>query len=295
MPNALDSLATAPQPPLYLGMAMWANADWQGSLLPAHGDVELRDYASVFNAVEGNTTFYSGIPKAETVAAWAEQAPETFRFCFKLPSQLTHAKRLRDIDDEFERFIERLSPLKDRLGPIMIQLPRDFGQTELPALERLLTHWPREIPRAVEVRHSDFFHKGAPEQAFNRLLISQDANRVMLDVRALFATPPGLDNRLAKAQGEKPKVPLHVLCTAVNPIIRFIGHFDEAINHARFEPWIERLILWIKQGKTPFLFVHTPDNRQAPELARDFYNKIAERLELPPLAAFPGERQESLF
>lgn len=288
----LNSQAT---PPLYLGMAMWANADWQGSLLPAHGDVDLRDYASVFNAVEGNTTFYSGIPKAETVAAWAEQAPPTFRFCFKLPSQLTHAKRLREIDDEFERFLERLSPLKDRLGPIMVQLPRDFDRTELPVLERLLTHWPREIPCSVEVRHSDFFHKGMPEQALNRLLISQEVNRVMLDVRALFATPAGLDNRLAKAQDEKPKVPLHVLSTANRPVIRFIGHFDEGINLARFEPWIERLSLWIKQGKTPFLFVHTPDNRQAPQLARTFYSRLAERIELPPLAEFPGERQVSLF
>ncbi|WP_251975854.1 DUF72 domain-containing protein [Salinicola avicenniae] len=288
-------LNAQPAPPLYLGMAMWANPDWRGSLLPAHGDVELADYAGVFNAVEGNTTFYSGIPKAETVAAWAEQAPDTFRFCFKLPGQLTHAKRLRDIDDEFTRFIQRLSPLGDRLGPLMVQLPRDFGQAELPALEQLLTQWPSDIPCGVEVRHGDFFHKGTAEQRFNRLLISQDANRIMLDVRALFATPAGVDNRLAKAQEEKPKVPLHVLSTAVNPVIRFIGHFDDAVNDARFTPWIERLVLWIKQGKTPFLFVHTPDNRLAPELARRCYARLAERIALPPLAAFAGEHQVSLF
>lgn len=283
------------EPPLYLGMAMWANSEWRGSLLPAHGDVDLADYARVFNAVEGNTTFYSGIPKAETVAAWAEQAPATFRFCFKLPGQLTHGKRLRDIDDEFDRFIERLSPLEARLGPIMVQLPRDFGYAELPALERLLARWPEGIPCGVEVRQHDFFHKGMAEQAFNRLLISQEANRILLDVRALFATPAGLDKKLASAQGEKPKVPLHVISTAVNPVVRFIGHFDEGINLARFEPWSERISLWIKQGKTPFLFVHTPDNRQAPELARLFYTRLAERIELPPLAEFAGERQVSLF
>ncbi|WP_110670296.1 DUF72 domain-containing protein [Salinicola halophilus] len=276
-------------------MAMWANADWRGTLLPAHGDVNLADYAGVFNAVEGNTTFYSGAPKAETVAAWSEQAPASFRFCFKLPGELTHRKRLRDIDEDFTQFIQRLAPLHDRLGPLMVQLPRDFGHAELPALERLFTHWPSGIPCGVEVRDPQFFHKGAAEQAFNRLLISQESNRVMLDVRALFSTPAGLDKKLAVAQDEKPKVPLHVLSTAVNPVIRFIGHFDDAINQARFAPWIERLILWIKQGKRPFLFVHTPDNRQAPELAQSFYRQLAERIELPSLAAFPGERQESLF
>ncbi|WFF41209.1 DUF72 domain-containing protein [Salinicola endophyticus] len=289
------NLAETPQPPLYLGMAMWANNDWRGSLLPAHGDASLADYARVFNAVEGNTTFYSGLPKAETIAAWAAQAPSTFRFCFKLPGQLTHAKRLREIDDEFARFVEGLGPLADRLGPLMVQLPRDFGHAELPALAQLLSRWPPGLPCAVEVRELEFFHKGLAEQSLNRLLISQDVDRVMLDVRALFATPAGLDKKLAAAQGEKPKVPLHVLSTAVNPVVRFIGHFDEAINAARFAPWIERLSLWIKQGKTPFLFVHTPDNRQAPELARQCYNRLAERVALPPLAEFAGDRQESLF
>jgi uncharacterized protein YecE (DUF72 family) len=117
----------------------------------------------------------------------------------------------------------------------------------------------------------------------------------MLDVRPLFATPAGTDTRLIKAQGEKPKRPLHVISTANMPIVRFIGHCDMAINDRLFMPWCERLALWIKQGKTPFLFVHTPDNRQAPQLARRFYARLAERVELPPLEAFPGERQSALF
>ncbi|WP_110685684.1 DUF72 domain-containing protein [Salinicola aestuarinus] len=289
------TLNDAPAPPLYLGMAMWANSDWRGTLLPAHGDASLTDYAGIFNAVEGNTTFYSGPPSVDTVAAWAAQAPASFRFCFKLPGELTHRQRLRGTDEAFTHFIQRLAPLHDRLGPLMVQLPRDFGHAELPALEHLLSRWPSGIPCGVEVRAPEFFLKGGAEQGFNRLLISQEANRVLLDVRALFSTAAGLDKKLAAAQGEKPKVPLHVLSTAVNPVVRFIGHFDEAINQVRFEPWIERLTLWIKQGKTPFLFVHTPDNREAPQLARNLYRQLAERVELPPLGEFAGERQESLF
>ncbi|MHB0775059.1 DUF72 domain-containing protein [Halomonas sp. WWR20] len=286
------------QPRLHLGLPMWANPDWRGSLYPPHAASEdaLAEYAAIFSAVEGNTTFYSGAPRREVVEAWARQAPAGFRFCFKLPARLTHEQRLQGIDEELDAFLARLEPLHDRLGPVMIQLPRNFGYSELPRLAELLERWPRQLPCAVEVRDSEFFHKGEAEQQLNRLLITSGVDRVMLDVRPLFSTLGDADPRLAKAQAEKPKRPLHVISTAENPVVRFIGHFDNEINEARFTPWVERLKLWIKQGKTPFLFVHTPDNRAAPLLARRLYNRVANVCEdLPAVGEFVGERQSSLF
>lgn len=282
---------------LHLGLAMWANVDWRGTLYGRYAEPSdsLPDYAGVFSCVEGNTTFYSGAPRVDVIETWSRQAPAHFRFCFKLPSLLTHDKRLVGIEAEMDHFLERLAPLHDRLGPTMIQLPRDFGADELPMLEAVLKRWPKALPCAVEVRHSEFFHKGMAEQSLNRLLITHEVDRVMLDTRALFATPAGDDILLQQAQREKPRRPLHVLSTAAQPVVRFIGHFDDEINHARFTPWIEQLALWIEQGKSPVLFVHTPDNRAAPLLARAFHGRLAERIALPPLAAFAGERQESLF
>ncbi|QFT86746.1 hypothetical protein FIU88_17510 [Halomonas sp. THAF12] len=290
-------MAASEPPRLHLGLPMWANPDWRGGLYPPHGgsDDLLGDYARVFSSVEGNTTFYSGAPRAETVAAWARQAPAGFRFCFKLPSSLTHERRLVDVEAGFDDFLAALAPLHDRLGPIMVQLPRDFGAEELPRLEALLDRWPSWLPCAVEVRHSEFFHKGVAETALNRLLISHGANRVMLDVRPLFSTAAGDHPGMQKAQHEKPKRPLHVISTGEFPVVRFIGNVDESINIDYFTPWIERLVLWIKQGKTPFLFVHTADNRRAPQLARRLYSSVAARAGLPPTADFPGERQAALF
>ncbi|WP_425485360.1 DUF72 domain-containing protein [Halomonas cerina] len=69
---------------------------------------------------------------------------------------------------------------------------------------------------------------------------------------------------MQKAQSEKPKRPLHVISTGNFPLVRFIGHLDGFRNRRYFTTWIERLALWIKQGKTPFLFVHTADKRGAP-------------------------------
>ncbi|MFI8748423.1 DUF72 domain-containing protein [Vreelandella lionensis] len=281
--------------PLYLGLPMWANQDWQGSLYPRQAKTDLlSDYAAVFSSVEGNTTFYSGAPKPDTIAAWARQAPAHFRFCFKLPASVTHDQRLGSLASAWE-FLEALMPLHDRLGPTMVQLPRDFGPSELPKLEALLAHWPTQLPCAVEVRHPVFFHKGEEEKALNRLLITYGANRVMLDVRPVFSTPANGHPGLAHAQQEKPKLPLHVLSTAEQPIIRFIGHIDKAINTRYFAPWIERLELWISQGKTPFLFVHTADNRESPEMARHLYHTLQQHIALPELEPFADEKQSQLF
>lgn len=177
---------------------------------------------------------------------------------------------------------------EERLGPLMIQLPRDVGHDELPRLAALLERRPRNIPCGVAVRASEFFHRRAAEQQLNRLLISHGADRVMFDVRPLFPTSPGSDSHLFKVQGEKPRRPLHVLSTADRSIVRFIGHLDTAINQRYSAAWIERLILWIKQGKTSFILVHTPDNREAPQLARHFYSWLASGQALPA-PRFPGD------
>lgn len=281
--------------PFYLGLPMWANHDWRGSLYPQHARSDLlSDYAAVFSSVEGNTTFYSGAPSAATLDAWGRQTPEGFRFCFKLPADITHQQRLREPRAALA-FLEALRPLHSRLGPTMIQLPRDFGPQELPRLEALLNIWPIHLPCAVEVRHPEFFHKGLAERRLNQLLITFSVNRVMLDVRPLFSTSAEGNPGLIHAQQEKPRVPLHVLSTAGQPVIRFIGHLDKTINTHYFTAWKKQLSLWIKQGKTPFLFVHTADNRHSPSLARDLYQQLEAYTALPPLPAFADEKQAPLF
>ncbi|MCM5705645.1 DUF72 domain-containing protein [Larsenimonas salina] len=285
-----------PAAPLRLGLPMWSYEEWKGHFLAQTTPMQhaLEEYASVFGAVEGNTTFYSGTPAQRTLENWAAQTPETFRFCFKLPQLLTHERRLNDIDGCLA-FLEALRVLGPRIGPVMVQLPRDFGASELLKLERLLARWPDDIVCAVEVRALEFFHKGDAERQLNRLLITFNANRVMLDVRPLFSSRDVANRGLTKAQQEKPRRPLHVLSTGDHPIVRFIGHFDEKANTHFFEPWISQLNLWINQGKKPYFFVHTPDNILAPAWARTFWNRLSETVELPELPEFPADKQTSLF
>ena len=109
---------------------MWAYKAWQGLHFPdgvARRD-QLPVYASWCNAVEGNTTFY-GLPAPRTVASWAAEAPEGFRFLFKLPRAITHEHRLEDAGEELQPFLAEAGSLGTKLGPLLVQLPPSLARS----------------------------------------------------------------------------------------------------------------------------------------------------------------------
>src|SRR3712207_6304460 len=76
---------------LHIGCAVWAYKDWVGDLFPpgSKNTDFLALYSRRLTTVEGNTTFYA-TPKSEVVQRWAAETPDTFRFCFKLPRDISH-------------------------------------------------------------------------------------------------------------------------------------------------------------------------------------------------------------
>jgi len=225
--------------------------------------------------VEGNTTLYA-LPKAEIVERWHAQTTDDFRFCFKFPATISHQAALRQCEDLKQEFFTRLAPLAGRIGQYWLQLPAAFGPQDLPALWAFLDGLPGEFTYGVEVRHPAFFAKGDAEQALNRGLHQRGVNRVMLDSRPVHSAIPGTQE-IIDAQRKKPKVPVHALVTAGNPMVRFIGSDDMARNAEFFEVWLGKLAHW-QQTTTPYLFLHTPDIAQAPELVHTLWPKMQDAL-----------------
>ncbi|MGS0724147.1 DUF72 domain-containing protein, partial [Shewanella sp. 30m-9] len=60
--------------------------------------------------------------------------------------------------------------------------------------------------------------------------------------------------------------------------VRFIGHPQAEANIHFFQNWLKQLPLWIAQNKQPYLFIHTPDNHNAPQLAVDLYRLLQQQL-----------------
>jgi uncharacterized protein YecE (DUF72 family) len=116
-------------------------------------------YARAFDTVEVDSTFYA-VPPAKTVRGWYDRTPSSFTFALKLPQEITHERRLRGSADVAELFFDRARELREKLGPVLIQLGPDFGPVELPALATLLPMLPRDIKFAVEFRHRGWVNDG---------------------------------------------------------------------------------------------------------------------------------------
>ncbi|MEM7271591.1 MAG: DUF72 domain-containing protein [Actinomycetota bacterium] len=270
---------------LRVGCAMWANRPWVGRFFPAATPPgrELVPYATWCTAVEGNTTFY-GVPSPDTVERWAEDAPDDFRFMFKLPRTITHDRRLRHVADELDGFLAAIDPLGGRADPLSVQLPASFGPDDLAVLDDFLTNVPSDRTWGVEVRHPAFAAGGSDERRFTDLLAVHGAERIIIDTRAVFAGPCETPAE-KEAFERKPRLAVRPVAIGRIPIVRFIGQTAPEANPEWWAKWVPKVAQWLDEGREPIVFIHTPDNDVAPELARRFHAEVAALV--PDLAPLP--------
>jgi uncharacterized protein YecE (DUF72 family) len=247
----------------------------------------------VFNTVEGNTTFYA-LPEPDIVKRWRDDVPESFRFCFKFPREVSHDKLLIDAADETARFLERIAPLEGRLGTVFLQLPPRFGPELLGRLRAYLEALPRGLQYAVELRHELFFAGGGEEDAAIELLRERGVDVVIMDSRGLHA---GHSLEHAPVRARKPALPVIMRATAQRPLVRCVPHEDFAAGRHFVEQWVPQLATWLAAGKQPYFFMHAPDDTFAPENAYAFHAMLrAHGLDVGELPAWPGApRQLGLF
>ncbi|TCW00037.1 DUF72 domain-containing protein [Biostraticola tofi] len=269
----------------YIGLPQWQHNGWG-----RFGMRTLADYARQFNCVEGNTTFYA-LPDRGRVMEWRAMTPDHFRFCFKFPASISHQAALLDTDALQADFFQALSPLADRIGQYWLQLPATFGPEGLERLWTFLDGLPQGFSYGVEVRHPLFFAKQEDERRLNQGLHQRKINRVVMDSRPVHAAMPTSAALLA-AKKQKPNVPVHALLTADRPLVRFIGADSLDDNLTLFSPWLDTLDGW-RSKACPFLFIHTPDIAQAPELAQALWPLLAEKFTDMPAA--PDWPQQNLL
>ena len=277
----------------YIGLPEWRHPEWYAE--GKNPKEPLKIYASHFSTVEGNTTFYA-LPSSTNVQVWNEAVPDSFHFCFKFPKTVTHDSALRHCSKEVVEFIERLSPLEEKLGVLWLQLSSAFQPEQLPVLKTFLESLPKDFTYGIEVRHHGFFKKDDIEKQFNRLLMEHKVNRVMFDTRVLFANPAA-DTASKDALIQKPKLPLHVVATGDYPMLRFMSPMDMCLSEAALDQWANKTIEWIDEGKTPYLFFHTPSKAPVPVLAQRFSEKLAQlRADIYPITLWEKQpKQTSLF
>jgi uncharacterized protein YecE (DUF72 family) len=144
--------------PVRVGCSGWNYADWRGRVYPPGCPPSrwLEHYATLFDTVEVNSTFYR-LARPEAVARWLEQTPPGFLFTVKASRYLTHMKRLTDMERGVRRLYAGIAPLVEspRMGPVLWQLPERFRRDD----DRLAFALERLPPgrHCFEFRHPSWF------------------------------------------------------------------------------------------------------------------------------------------
>ena len=293
---------------LYLGCPQWHQRQWTESIFPSECTAKdaLKSYAQVFNAVEGNTTFYATPPR-QVIERWASDTPTSLRLVLKFPQAVTHERGLdQGALDIALRFIEHMQPLGPRRSYTLIQLPARFDEHHFERLYRFLQSLPRECSSGVSLHYAVELRAPSltrPSQGsyglfeeVNDLLSAALTERVWMDTRPLRAAPEPWDEPTRLARSRKPNLPVYPIGLGPAPMVRFVAHPDVESNRPWLNDWVAVFDRWLTEGRRPFFFAHYPGETQAPQIADLFYKLLREKCShYPERPVWPSERQLKLF
>jgi uncharacterized protein YecE (DUF72 family) len=94
-------------------------------------------YASLFNSIEINRSFYT-LPIGKTIAKWSHEVPANFKFTFKLWKQITHAKGLQFDIADVKKFMTAIDNASNKKGCLLIQFPASIKSDRIDRLQHLL-------------------------------------------------------------------------------------------------------------------------------------------------------------
>ncbi len=205
---------------LRIGTSDWVYKHWRDIFYPKGLPARawFAHYASLFNTVEINNSFYR-LPPETTFDAWRKQAPPGFLYAVKASRYLTHVRRLINPEEPLKTFLERADHLGPTLGPILYQLPPRW-HVNLPRLEYFFSLLPAGYTHVVEFRDQSWLI----EDVF-QLLERYHVAHCIHDMRPL-------------------EVPLRV--TAGTAYVRFHGAPVQGGNYPAdaLRTWAERIERW---------------------------------------------------
>jgi uncharacterized protein YecE (DUF72 family) len=144
-------------------------------------------YASFFNSIEINSSFYN-VPMKRTVTKWADSVHEKFKFTFKLHKEITHVKNLNYRDEDLIHFIDVINGVGSKKGCLLVQFPPSVTIQGYQKIEKLTGKLRELDPEnnwnlCLEFRNRSWY----TSKVFS-MLHSYDANLVRHDMPA-SATP----------------------------------------------------------------------------------------------------------
>lgn len=245
------------EPEYYVGCAKWNRADLKG-FYPRGTKDELSYYSRQFNSIELNATFYRIFPP-EQFTTWYEKVPDQFRFFPKINQEISHWKRLNEVKTVVDDYLHSASQLKEKLGTVFLQMHNNFSPKDFDRVIGFVESWPKEIPLAVEFRHTDWYNDEAVANQVYDLLEKNDVTNIIVDTA-----------------GRRDL--MHMRLTNPKAFIRYVGA-NHPSDYSRLDDWIARLKEWKEQGiKEIDFFVHQNIEKESPLLSTYFIKKLNQEL-----------------
>jgi uncharacterized protein YecE (DUF72 family) len=242
---------------VYIGCAKWNKADLK-NFYPKGTKDELTYYATQFNCVELNATFYRLFPPSQ-FEKWKNTVPDGFRFFPKLGQEISHWKRLQEVEKAVDEHVGNYSVLEDRLGATFLQMHNNFGPKDFDRVKKFVADWKYDVPLAVEFRHKDWF--GDPMVA-NELYALLESNRAL--------------NVLVDTAGRRDM--MHMRLSTPTAFVRWVGA-NHPSDYARLDEWIERIAAWKKKGlQELYFFVHQNVELESPLLSAYFIKRLNKKI-----------------
>ncbi|HZF64448.1 MAG TPA: DUF72 domain-containing protein [Chitinophagaceae bacterium] len=233
-------------PQLHIGTSGWVYKHWKNDFYPSNLPVRkwLEFYESHFGATEINRSFYR-LPSLDAVQNWSDTVRPGFVFCPKMSRFLTHMKKLRQPEEPLERFFGVFEPLKEYMGPVLIQLPPmvKFNYDVAEHFFGLLHKVYSEYEFVLEVRHPTWLEDDALNlMAKNEvgLVISHSGNHF----------------------------PYSEMVTAKNVYIRFHGPaelFASGYAEEELAQFATKIKNWIQEGHKVWAFFNNDIHGYAPK------------------------------
>ncbi len=143
---------------LFIGTSGWNYKVWKDTFYEGVKQKEwLQHYATRFNTVEVNATFYR-LLKESTVEGWGEKTPDDFSFAVKGSRYITHTKKLKPDPDSVARQRDNMAPIKEKTAAVIWQLPGSLNSDpeRLENFGSQLKDWPG-VDHALEFRDESWF------------------------------------------------------------------------------------------------------------------------------------------
>jgi uncharacterized protein YecE (DUF72 family) len=223
-----------------IGASGWHYKHWVGPVYPERWPASkmLSWYQERFDTVEINNSFYR-LPGAHAIGQWRTSTPANFCFSVKGSRYLTHMKKLKDPVPGIEKFFSRMELLKEKLGPVLFQLPPNFG-VQPRRLEEFLDALPQWHRYAFEFRDRSW---DTPE--ILQLLRTRNAAYCQYHL-AGYQSPPEITADITYIR-------LH------GPGGKYQGSYDDETLGI----WARRITEWSRDLKTIYVYFDNDDSGYA--------------------------------